>query len=51
MATKQARTAMRDRYNWLKAWLQERNYDIGSKQNECLYIIYSTIRAIWCAQV
>lgn len=51
MATKQARTAMRDRYNWLKAWLQERNYDIGSKQNECLYIIYSTIRSIWSAQV
>lgn len=51
MATKRAKVTMRDRYKWLKAWLQERNYDIGSKQNEFLYIFYSTVRSIWSANV
>ena len=51
MATKRAKVTMRDRYKWLKAWLQERNYDIGSKQNEFLYIFYSTVRSIWSAEV
>lgn len=48
---KQTRVAMRDRYNWLKAWCKLRQYDLGSYRNEFLYIYYTTARTLWSERV
>ena len=48
---KQTRVAMRDRFNWLKAWCKLRQYNLGSYRNEFLYIYYTTARTLWSEQV
>lgn len=48
---KRTKTAMRDRYNWLKAWCKGRQYDLGCYRNEFLYIYYTTARTLWSEQV
>ena len=40
---RQERAAMKDRIDWLKGWLKERNYDIKDERNDFLYVYYSTI--------
>ncbi len=44
---RQERAAMKDRINWLKGWLKERDYDIKDERNDFLYIYYSTMRMIY----
>lgn len=44
---RQERAAMKDRINWLKGWLIERDYDIKDERNDFLYIYYSTMRMIY----
>ena len=45
--SKQERTAMKDRINWLKDWAKVRDYDIGEHRNDYLYVYYSTLRMIY----
>lgn len=44
---KKTRAAMTDRMNWLKSWAQKRNYDIGDKRRDFIFIYYSTLRVIY----
>lgn len=48
---KRTKTAMRDRFNWLKAWCKGRKFDLGCYRNEYLYIYYTTARTLWSEQV
>jgi pantothenate kinase len=48
---RQERAAMKDRIDWLKGWLKERNYDIKDERNDFLYVYYSTIRMIYSSRL
>lgn len=48
---KPERVAMKDRLNWLKGWLKERDYDIGRYRNDFLYVYYSTARMIYSSRL
>ena len=38
---------MKDRIDWLKAWVKGRDYDIGEHRNDYLYVYYSTLRMVY----
>lgn len=44
---KRIQATMNDRLRWLKGWIALRNYEIGQKRNEFLYIYYSTMRTLY----
>ncbi len=46
-ANKRLQTTMKDRLRWLKGWIALRNYEIGQKRNDFLYIYYSTMRMLY----
>lgn len=50
-ANKRIRATMNDRLRWLKGWIALRNYDIGDKRNEFLYIFYATMRTLYSQEL
>ncbi|MBQ3022119.1 MAG: AAA family ATPase [Clostridia bacterium] len=44
---KPEKVAMKDRIDWLKAWVKGRDYDIGEHRNDYLYVYYSTLRMVY----
>jgi len=43
---KKTRNVMTDRKNWLKAWSRIRDYDLGAKRRDFIFIYYCTLRAL-----
>ena len=44
---RQTQNAMRDRYNWLKGLAKLRNYNFNGRENDFLFVLYSTMRSIF----
>lgn len=44
-------TAMRDRYNWLKGLAKLRNYNFNGRENDYLFVLYSTLRSIFSPEL
>ena len=44
---RQTQNAMRDRYNWLKGLAKLRNYNFNGRENDYLFVLYSTMRSIF----
>lgn len=44
---KRTQTTMTDRLNWMKGWIRLRQYDIGSKRNDFLYLYFCTMKALY----
>ena len=44
--SKKTRNVMTDRKNWLKAWSRIRDYDLGAKRRDFIFIYYCTLRVL-----
>ena len=49
--SKQAETAMLNRREWLKKWIHNRDYDIGSFANEFLFCYHCTNRSLYSVEL
>ena len=43
---KKTQAAMTDRKKWLKAWLRNRNYNIGDKRKDFIFVYYCTLSVL-----
>lgn len=48
---KRIQATMNDRLRWLKGWVALRNYEIGQKRSDFLYIYYSTMRMLYSQEL
>lgn len=45
--SKRTQTTMTDRLKWMKGWVRLRQYDIGCKRNDFLYLYFCTMKALY----
>lgn len=48
---RQTQNAMRDRYNWLKGLAKLRNYNFNGRENDYLFVLYSTMRSVFSPEL
>ena len=47
---KRIKATITNRLRWLKGWIAMRNYEIGEKRNDYLYILYTTMRTLYSSE-
>ena len=48
---KRIKATITNRLRWLKGWIAMRNYEIGEKRNDYLYILYTTMRTLYSPEI